>query len=71
MDLSYGPEYEEFRGEVKTFLDAEWPLKGAEAKLGLQEQAVAFRRKGIAARAGTTARDIVSTPTAAATSGAM
>ncbi len=49
MDLSYGPEYEAFRGEVKAFLDAEWPLKGDEAKLDLQGQAVAFRKKGIAA----------------------
>ena len=56
MDLSYGPEYDEFRGEVNAFLDAQWPLKGAEAELGLHEQAVAFRKKGIAA--GYLARNI-------------
>ncbi len=49
MDLRYGAEYEEFRGEVRTFLDANWPLSGDEAKLGFEEQAVAFRRRAIAA----------------------
>jgi hypothetical protein len=27
MDLSYGEEVEAFRGEVKAFLDANWPPK--------------------------------------------
>ena len=28
MDLSYGKEYEEFRAEVSSFLESNWPLKG-------------------------------------------
>jgi len=49
MDLSYGAEYEDFRKEVQAFISAEWPLKGDEAELGLNEQAVLFRKRAIAA----------------------
>jgi alkylation response protein AidB-like acyl-CoA dehydrogenase len=49
MDLSYGAEYEAFRGDVKAFLDAQWPLKGDEAKLDLAGQAATFRQRAIAA----------------------
>jgi len=40
MDLSYGEEIEAFRGEVRAFLDANWPPKNEGAK---EEQAKAFR----------------------------
>ena len=49
MDLSYGPEYEKFREEVRDYLSAHWPLPGDEAKLGLGEQATTFRRRAIEA----------------------
>ncbi len=42
MDLSYGDAVESFRGEVKTFLDANWPPKDEGTK---EEQIKAFRRK--------------------------
>ena len=47
MDLSYGPEYEEFRSEVRDFLASSWPLKGAEAELERSEQMVLFRQRAI------------------------
>ena len=37
MDLCYGPEYEDFRGEVRRFLEG-WPLTGDEASLPQAEQ---------------------------------
>jgi alkylation response protein AidB-like acyl-CoA dehydrogenase len=49
MDLSYGREYEEFRAEVRAFLEAHWPLRGAEAELSLAEQAGLFRRRATGA----------------------
>ncbi len=49
MDLSYGPEYETYRAEVKAFLEANWPLEGEEKDLGLAEQSVLFRKRAIAA----------------------
>ena len=47
MDLSYGSEYEDFRAEVRTFLEASWPLEGDEAKLERAEQAKLFRERAI------------------------
>jgi alkylation response protein AidB-like acyl-CoA dehydrogenase len=47
MDLSYGPEYDEFRSEVRDFLASSWPLKGAEAELERSEQMVLFRQRAI------------------------
>ncbi len=47
MNLTFGDEYEAFRAEVREFLDASWPLRGAEAELEPQEQAVVFRRRAI------------------------
>ena len=38
MDLSYGPEYDEFRDEVKGWLAENWPLQGDEAKASFEEQ---------------------------------
>ncbi len=45
MDLSYGEEYEEFRQQLRAFLEAHWPLRGDEAELPLEEQARLFRRR--------------------------
>ena len=56
MDLSFGPEYERFREEVRTFLSENWPLEGDEAELPLGEQATLFRGRGVAA--GFLARNI-------------
>jgi alkylation response protein AidB-like acyl-CoA dehydrogenase len=42
MDLSYGPEYDVFREEVKSFLADNWPLKGDEAKAPIEEQVRTF-----------------------------
>ena len=47
MDLSYGPEYEAFRDEVKAFLADGWPLKGEEASLDPGRQAALFRERAI------------------------
>ncbi|MBW2282293.1 MAG: acyl-CoA/acyl-ACP dehydrogenase, partial [Deltaproteobacteria bacterium] len=49
MDLRYTDEYEAFRAEVKSFLDAHWPLKGDEAKLGLEQGHALFRLRAIEA----------------------
>jgi len=43
MDLSYGKEYEEFRGEVRAFLEAQWPPKD-DAAGSRDEQTQRFRR---------------------------
>ncbi|HTO06378.1 MAG TPA: acyl-CoA dehydrogenase family protein, partial [Myxococcota bacterium] len=49
MDLSYSAEYEAFRGEVKAFLAANWPLRGDEAKLPGDKRAALLRERAIAA----------------------
>ena len=36
MDLSYGPEYEAFREEVRSFVASNWPLEGGEQDLPLE-----------------------------------
>ncbi len=48
MDLSYGTEIEEFRGEVRAFLSANWPLSGDEEKLSREEKTKLFRDRAIA-----------------------
>jgi alkylation response protein AidB-like acyl-CoA dehydrogenase len=45
MDLSYGEEYEEFRKEVRSFLEAHWPPKDPEAGDDAMSQALWFRRR--------------------------
>jgi len=45
MDLSYGPEYESFRQEVRSFLAESWPLSGDEASLDWERQATLFRER--------------------------
>jgi alkylation response protein AidB-like acyl-CoA dehydrogenase len=49
MDLSYGPEYEAFRGEVRSFLAEHWPPKGAEADRPKPERVRRFRERAVAA----------------------
>ena len=57
MDLSYGPEYEDFRGEVRRFLAEHWPPRGdGGEKLSGHEKVFAFRRKAI--EAGYAARSV-------------
>jgi len=56
MDLSYGPEYEEMRGEVRAFLAENWPPKDGSGSDDWMEQAIAFRRRAI--DAGYLARSI-------------
>ena len=46
MDLQYGPEYDEFRAEVKAFLKG-WPLQGDEAGLPAEEQEQLFAREDL------------------------
>jgi len=43
MDLSYGKEYEEYRAQVRAFLEASWPPRGELARLPKQEAAARFR----------------------------
>jgi len=47
MDLKYSDEYEAFRGEVKAFLEQNWPLKDEEAKLSGPEKSTLFRQRAI------------------------
>lgn len=56
MDLSYGPQYDALRAEVRAFLAASWPPRGADAALAPREQTLAFRRRAI--EAGYLARSI-------------
>jgi alkylation response protein AidB-like acyl-CoA dehydrogenase len=56
MDLSYGPQYEALRAEVRAFLGSSWPPRGADAALSRREQTLAFRRRAI--EAGYLARSI-------------
>ena len=49
MDLSYGERYDALRAEARAFLEAGWPLRGAEASLPAADQVLAFRRRAIAA----------------------
>jgi len=47
MDLSYGKEYEEFRVELRSFLESSWPPKGDAAELPKAEGAKRFRQQAI------------------------
>ena len=49
MDLRFSKEYEDFRAQVRAFLEQSWPRKGAEAELPAEEQARRFRERAIAA----------------------
>jgi len=47
MDLSYGPQYEALRADVRDFLAAHWPPPGGAPPA--QAEVLAFRRRAIAA----------------------
>ena len=47
MDLRYTPAYDAFRAEVRDFVEAGWPLAGAEAALPLAEREALFRERAI------------------------
>src|SRR5262245_49256452 len=49
MNLEFGEKYEALRAEVRAFCAESWPLKGTEARLGEREQAIAWRKRAIAA----------------------
>ena len=48
MDLRLGPKYEAFRSEVREFLAAHWPLRGAEAELPAEQQEKRLRERALA-----------------------
>jgi alkylation response protein AidB-like acyl-CoA dehydrogenase len=49
VNLSFGEKYERLRADVRAFCEASWPLRGDEASLGEREQAIAWRKRAIAA----------------------
>jgi alkylation response protein AidB-like acyl-CoA dehydrogenase len=49
MNLQFGEKYEKLRAEVRAFCAASWPLTGADARLGEREQAIAWRKRALAA----------------------
>src|SRR5215470_12351931 len=49
MNLQFGEKYEQLRAEVRAFCAESWPLRGAEAQLGEREQAIAWRKRALAA----------------------
>jgi len=48
MDLRLGAKYEAFRAEVREFLAAHWPLRGAEAELPAAQQKKLLRERALA-----------------------
>jgi alkylation response protein AidB-like acyl-CoA dehydrogenase len=49
MNLQFGEKYEKLRAEVRAFCEKTWPLAGAEARLSEREQAIAWRKRALAA----------------------
>jgi len=49
MNLQFGEKYEKLRAEVRAFCEESWPLAGAEVRLGEREQAIAWRKRALAA----------------------
>src|SRR5262245_62481805 len=49
MNLQFGEKYEQLRAGVRAFCTGSWPLRGDEARLGEREQAIAWRRRAVAA----------------------
>ncbi len=47
MDLSFGPEHETFRKEVRSFVEQSWPPRGADLELPLAEQEARFREHAV------------------------
>jgi alkylation response protein AidB-like acyl-CoA dehydrogenase len=49
MNLQFGERYEKLRGEVRAFCADSWPLRGADASLDERGQAIAWRKRAMAA----------------------
>ncbi len=49
MNLQFGEKYEKLRAEVRAFCAESWPPLGAEARLAEREQAIAWRKRALAA----------------------
>jgi alkylation response protein AidB-like acyl-CoA dehydrogenase len=49
MKLQFGEKYETLRAEVRAFCAESWPLRGSEAQLSDREQAIAWRKRALAA----------------------
>ncbi len=49
MNLQFGEKYEKLRADVRAFCAQSWPLTGAEARLPEREQAIAWRKRALAA----------------------
>jgi alkylation response protein AidB-like acyl-CoA dehydrogenase len=49
MNLQFGERYEQLRAEVRAFCAESWPPRGSEARLGAREQAIAWRKRALAA----------------------
>jgi alkylation response protein AidB-like acyl-CoA dehydrogenase len=49
MNLQFGEKYEKLRAEVRAFCEQSWPPAGAEAQLPEREQAIAWRKRALAA----------------------
>jgi len=49
MNLQFGERYERLRADVRAFCRESWPLAGAEARLSEREQAIAWRKRALAA----------------------
>jgi alkylation response protein AidB-like acyl-CoA dehydrogenase len=49
MNLQFGEKYERLRAEVRAFCAESWPPRGADARLSQREQAIAWRRRAMAA----------------------
>jgi len=49
MNLQFGEKYEKLRADVRAFCEKSWPLTGAEARLSEREQAIAWRKRALAA----------------------
>jgi alkylation response protein AidB-like acyl-CoA dehydrogenase len=49
VNLQFGEKYEKLRAEVRAFCAESWPLRGNDARLGERGQAVAWRKRALAA----------------------
>ena len=49
MNLQFGDEYERLRAEVRAFCRDTWPLRAEESRLAEREQAIAWRKRALAA----------------------
>jgi alkylation response protein AidB-like acyl-CoA dehydrogenase len=49
MNLQFGEQHEKLRTDVSAFCAESWPLRGDGARLGEREQAIAWRKRALAA----------------------